>query len=365
MKKYLIVLAVMAIAFASCKKDEGNKYTSIKFKETEISIAQGASQKLEVLYEPTTLPAPVCAWKSSDTTIVKVDESGNIEAWEIGEANITATVGDLEAVCKVTVLDPLDMIEWGGWSIWKLNKDDLQSPDTFDLTISVGDVRCIVITANFRIWDNGFVQTTDKDGNFNGIDGAGYTMYIENVPVYQIVEPDQYKGAWISYGALWIVDSEDYDPADTTFICCAPAGRRYDAEKFYTYLTDTAAHIDYSECFSGVEIDYIDFAAQKGYGWQGLADKSIFAGDEWQAYYKSNVNWMDGIYGMEFDEKEEDYVKKPVEWAELIPKYYELLPPADEEEVRGIGEPKVFVEKHMPEIQIVRGTSKDVLMHSK
>ena len=66
MKKYLIVLAAALVALASCTPSGGNKYTSIRFKSTEIDLAEGAKTTLNVLYEPTTLEAPVCEWSSSN-----------------------------------------------------------------------------------------------------------------------------------------------------------------------------------------------------------------------------------------------------------------------------------------------------------
>ena len=112
MKKYLIVLAAAVVALASCKKQEGNAYTKIAFKESAITMTEGATQKLQVLYEPTTLEVPQCEWASSDPAVVKVDQSGNLEALSIGEANVTAKKGELEAVCKVSVKSVYDMLSW-------------------------------------------------------------------------------------------------------------------------------------------------------------------------------------------------------------------------------------------------------------
>ena len=357
MKKYLIVLAAAVFALASCtptQQEEGNEYTKISFKKAEVELALGASDKLTLLWEPTSLEAPKATWASSNAEVVSVN-NGIIEALAIGEANITAKVGDLEAVCKVTVKDPLDMIQWGGWSIWKLNKEDFQSPDTFDVAISIGTVRCRIITADFQIWDDGFIQTTDADGEFTGLSGAGYRMYIENVPVYIIAE-GTYKGYYISFSTLQIVDPAIYNPADTAFIYCAPAGKQGDAQKFYTYLTDTTAAIDYAECFTGVEVDYADYDNQKAYYWQGLAGTGVYGGDEWQAYYMCNINWMGGVYGLALNEDETD-VKQPAEWAPITEKYYEFLPASNN--VRGLGTPKRFVEKNDP----MRNLPTNVLIH--
>ena len=363
MKKYLVALAAIAILFASCDKktEGGDEYTSIKFKQTELELGLGETYKLTVLYEPTTLDAPKVTWTSSASDIVSV-ENGNIEALAIGEANITAKYGELSAVCHVKVLDPLDKVKWGGWTIWKLNKTDFQSPDTFTVRISTGeDTRCRVISGDFRIWDDGFIQETDDDGNFTGLSGAGYTMYIQGVPVFLIVEPAKYYGYYISYSTFEIIDPAKYNPADTACIYCAPAGEQHSAEAFYTYLTDTTATIDYADCFTGVEIDYIDFDEEKGYYWQGLAGTGIYGGDEWEAYYRCNINWLGGAYGLAINDEGTDF-KKPAEWAPLTAKYYEKLPEASGEEVKGVGTPKLFVEKKAENIQIVRGLPTDVLV---
>ena len=103
MKKYLIVLAAAAIALAGCKGG-GSKYTSISFKESTRTLTIGEQVKFSVMWEPTTIEeAPLCTWASSDTTVLKVDENGNVSAEGLGTANITATHEELTAVCKVTV----------------------------------------------------------------------------------------------------------------------------------------------------------------------------------------------------------------------------------------------------------------------
>ena len=129
MKKYLIVLAAAVVALASCKPgggESGSKYTKISFKESALELSIGETAKLKVLYEPTTLEAPVCKWATSDTLVVLVDQNGNIEAVGNGEANITATYGEgesaLKAVCQITVL-PYE-------ATWAPNSTVYYFPDT-------------------------------------------------------------------------------------------------------------------------------------------------------------------------------------------------------------------------------------------
>ena len=82
MKKYLVVLAALAMVLVGCKdkeKEGGSEYTKISFKQSELTIGLGETAKLTVLYEPTTLDAPSLTWSSSAPEIVSVN-NGNIKA---------------------------------------------------------------------------------------------------------------------------------------------------------------------------------------------------------------------------------------------------------------------------------------------
>ena len=67
MKKYLVVLAAAVLALASCGGQKGNKYTQISFKQTELTLSLGATDKLVVLYEPSELAAPAVTWATTGT----------------------------------------------------------------------------------------------------------------------------------------------------------------------------------------------------------------------------------------------------------------------------------------------------------
>ena len=83
---------------------------SITINKTEVSleVTQTITLKATVLPESTYNKA--ISWKSSDETIVTVDENGVVIAVKLGEATITATTTDgtnLSATCKVTVVPTL------------------------------------------------------------------------------------------------------------------------------------------------------------------------------------------------------------------------------------------------------------------
>jgi uncharacterized protein YjdB len=77
----------------------------ISLDKTALSLIVGTKDKLNVMFEPTNTTDQKIAWSTSNALIVKVDQSGNIEATGIGEASISATTADgaATAVCKIIV----------------------------------------------------------------------------------------------------------------------------------------------------------------------------------------------------------------------------------------------------------------------
>ena len=348
MKKYLIVL-VAALALISCGKDGGSKYTQISFKDKELTLAQGETAKLKVRWEPTTIEtAPECVWASSNEEIVTVDQNGNIEALEIGEANITATYGEgdsqLKAVCHVTVKSIQDMLEWAGWTIWNFDEETPLS-DTVEIEISIGTVKAVTYPATAFVWDQYISPTYATQGGqtyMDGLSGAGFCLEISDMPIYIIAEGD-YKGYYIGSDYLSIVAADKFDKNDTAFAYCAAAGKRGDAQKFYDYLTNEESTVEYTECITGTELSYINWDAQKGYYWFGLAGESIFAGDESEIYYRSAVDWFDNQTGLEFTEDGED-LKEPGIWGHSEVYNYENLPEQGAKKLR----PMKPVKRAMP-----------------
>ena len=92
---------------------------SIVLSKTEATLIRGETGKLEVSFNPadTTVEKHV-QWTSSNEKVVTVDEEGNISAVGNGEAEVKAVAGGKEAICKVTVILPLESIS--------LNKEKLK-----------------------------------------------------------------------------------------------------------------------------------------------------------------------------------------------------------------------------------------------
>lgn len=319
------VLAFTALAFMGCPQEQGSEYTSLSFKESAIQVAEGGSAKLVVLYEPTTLEAPVCEWASSDTTVAVVDQNGNVTGVAIGTANVTAKVGDLEAVCQVEVKDPMQMIEWGGFAVFGLEKEIILSNDTVKVTLSDGTpVNCLLIPATYYIWDSNIFM--DAEGYLNG---AGYMM--EALGTALLITEDLGAGPnyyYLGSSNLQLVDAAKFSYTDTAYAYCAPVGILGDANQHWAWLNDTTGTVE--PAYAGTMVDAVDFGTGKYIQmFAGYAGESIFAGDENSVLYKANINWFEyeSAYGLKLVQNAEgEYeFKQPYEWASAENYYYEWL----------------------------------------
>ena len=76
---------------------------SIAFDKVIKEMVVGTSETLSIIYNPNnTTDLRDVKWETSDSSILSV-ENGKVTALKVGEAEITATVGDKKASCKITV----------------------------------------------------------------------------------------------------------------------------------------------------------------------------------------------------------------------------------------------------------------------
>ena len=86
--------------------------TSISFTEDNVSVKKGDTLPLTVKIEPVELSSSKLTFKSSDTSIVTVDENGKITGVKKGTATITVTTSNGKtATCTVTVTDDTIPVE--------------------------------------------------------------------------------------------------------------------------------------------------------------------------------------------------------------------------------------------------------------
>lgn len=84
--------------------------TNITFDKEEIEIIVGENTKIAATVSPSELKNYKLNWESSNQEVVMVDENGNITGIKNGEAEITASSGDVKASCQVKVVTIIERI---------------------------------------------------------------------------------------------------------------------------------------------------------------------------------------------------------------------------------------------------------------
>ena len=317
MKKYLVVFAALALVFAGCKPtEETSEYTKLALKQTEISLGIGETQKLNVIYEPTSLDAPVCEWSTSNAEVATVD-NGVVTAVATGEANITAKYGNLTAVCKVTVADPRTLYNWGGVTRFSDLKPFVEGQElaVIDVPLSDGVYKCKYGLATYYFWDDGIYI------NGNSLAGEGY-IYALDVPCFVIAE-GEYEGYGVG-SPIYILDQE-FNPADTAYAYCVQAGSLGDVNNWADWLTNQDSEVDMYDCWKGPEcLIFSDADGEGGFyypSWPGILNKGYIYGNyQMMGAYNFSVTWADGYYGLAIDETGEALVE-PYQWATITCDY--------------------------------------------
>ena len=106
------------------------KATKVQLSETNLSINKGETTTLILTVTPQNFTDEV-TWKSSNTNVVTISDTGVVTAKAAGTATIRVTVGTVNASCKVTVLQPVTSISLNKYSL------TLEGGDSFTLVASV------------------------------------------------------------------------------------------------------------------------------------------------------------------------------------------------------------------------------------
>ena len=106
------------------------KATQVHLDKTELKLGNGKKTKLILSVTPADFTDEV-SWKSSDTKVVTVEDTGEVTAKSLGTATVKVTVGDVSASCKITVTQLVTSISLNKTSL------SLDAGDTEKLTASV------------------------------------------------------------------------------------------------------------------------------------------------------------------------------------------------------------------------------------
>ena len=85
--------------------------TSLKFKSSALELLLGDSTTLTPVVSPANATVTSMVWKTSNSSIVSVTDSGKIKGLQVGTATISVTTGGKVATCQVTVVSALS--RWG------------------------------------------------------------------------------------------------------------------------------------------------------------------------------------------------------------------------------------------------------------
>ena len=104
--------------------------TGVTLDQATLTLNKGASAQLKLTVTPADFTDAV-TWKSADTSIATVSDTGLVKAVNNGSTVIKVTVGNVSASCKVTVVQPVTSIS--------LNKTSLtlEALDSYQLTATV------------------------------------------------------------------------------------------------------------------------------------------------------------------------------------------------------------------------------------
>lgn len=107
MKKFLktsLLLICASLSLLSCKDDENDApEITVRLDKTELALTIGETSSLTALVTPPleTIGQSV-VWSSDNEAVATVSE-GTVTAVAVGQATVTATVGEKSATCVVTV----------------------------------------------------------------------------------------------------------------------------------------------------------------------------------------------------------------------------------------------------------------------
>lgn len=88
---------------ATCEVTVKIPVSSVTLNPTSIALVVGNTKQLIATVEPANADDSTVTWKSSDTNVATVDQTGKVTAVGVGTTTITATAGGKSATCTVTV----------------------------------------------------------------------------------------------------------------------------------------------------------------------------------------------------------------------------------------------------------------------
>ena len=175
--------------------------TAASLDKKELTLNKGAVSRLVLSVTPSDFTDQV-SWKSADQGIATIEEDGTLRALAIGTTTIKGIVGNVEAACKVTVVQPVTSVSISG-----NYKISMEGGDTLQLTAAAYPQNAFNKELKWESADPS-VATVTKTGEVKALkkgstritatamDGSGCNDYVDitvtnNVVYAQTVEEMQ------------------------------------------------------------------------------------------------------------------------------------------------------------------------------
>ncbi len=164
-----VITATAGDKSAACKVTVKNAVSGVTLDKTEATVNKGDVFQLTATVSPADAIATTVAWKSSNTKVATVDETGLVTAVDGGSAVITVTSTDdtnIKATCTVTVNVPVEGLEVQDEDLKPLESGvviNVNTGDSYDLTAVVKPANA---TDNKVTWTSSdeAVATVDSNG---------------------------------------------------------------------------------------------------------------------------------------------------------------------------------------------------------
>ncbi len=348
MKKYLYfaTVAIAALAMTGCQGQGGSEPSSkgsIKMKYPAREIAIGDEIKVEVDVTPANTKV---TYTSSDPAVASVTSFGLINGLEEGNTVIYA---EAEGIGKDSMIlgvrQASDLFELGGFTLWSLDKTTTTGDFRDSVHFSDGTAAiCKLCPGEWHVWD----KNLSFDNAKGSMSGAGYVMILSNVPTYIIddnnYEGGKYNGYYVGTSRLRIQENATGDSA-----YMVKPGHFIDIQKWADLLDGVDTTLTLDDCIYDQAMHYIDYNAQKIYQYQAFVGEGLIRGDEESVMYKQNITWLQGLYGLAYDEEKDPEtgetkytIRRPAE-AMTMDVYYENW----EEEEEESGDEQVAIKRYV------------------
>ncbi len=143
----------------------------VALSQSELKLNKGEQGKLVMAVTPADFTDEV-TWKSSDSDVVTVDDSGQISAKSVGEVTVKVQVGSVSDSCSVTVVQPVTSIS--------LDKKSLKMDalDTYQLTARVSPSDAADKSVRWSSSDEK-IASVDENGLVTALKKGNATITVE------------------------------------------------------------------------------------------------------------------------------------------------------------------------------------------